>query len=314
MRVVINPAANVSRQAAEHYRLEVAPLHIVVDGATKDGREPISLDEIDGWIAKSKQFPHAVGTSASEFSAIFSRLARDDRDLVAVMSSRKLIHSHGAAVAAAKALHDRASTQSARVAVVDSLMTDVATGLLAFVAGEAAAARVPLDLTVQTLETMARRSACVWTVATLDNLVRSGRAAFLKAWLADALNMKPVIGFVDGDVKSIGRFSGSSDRVDELARFAVSAAGKAKKVWVGVAHGGVPEEAIRLEWHLRRLLPVEYIYRQPLSPGVYLYGGRGALLVAVLPVDGLPWTPSVPPDFSEKVDRPAVPGRPRTVP
>jgi hypothetical protein len=54
-------------------------------------------------------------------------------------------------------------------------------------------------------------------------------------------------------------------------------------------------------WHVRRTLPVEYVYRQRLSASIYLHGGPGSLCLAVTQLDGLAWTPPVPPPFSEKV-------------
>jgi DegV family protein with EDD domain len=299
MRVVVNPSANLTKAVVDHYGIEVAPLHVVVDGVQKDGRLPTTLADIDAWIAASKTFPYAVGTSASEFVSIFGRLAKEDPEILAVLSSKKLIQSHAAATAAAKAISERVSMERVRIHVVDSMATDIGTGLLAMIAGEAARAGVPVAIAGPTLESLARRGLCVWTVATLDNLVRGGRATFLKAWIAGALNVKPVIGFVDGEAVSLGRYSGSADRVVELGDYAVKAAKGAKRVWIGIGHGGGAEEAVRLEAHLRRLLPVEFAYRQPLSASVYLYGGPGSLAVAVVPVDSVSWKLSAPPSFSE---------------
>ena len=300
MRVVVNPAANLTRAVVEHYRIEVAPLYIMVDGVAKDGRDPIALRDVDTWVRDAKTFPYAVGTSAAEFVGIFSLAVRDDPEILAVLSSRKLIKSHSAATAAAKAVRERIPNERIRIFVIDSMMTDTATGLLAMAAAEAAKEGQPAQLVAETLEAIARRGCCIWTPATLDNLVRGGRATFLKAWIADALNVKPVVGFVDGDVKSVGRISGSADRVVELGKCAIKAAGRSKRVWLGVAHGAVPDEAVRLEEYLRRALPVEYVYRQPLSPGVYLYGGPGSLAVTVLPMDAVGFPLPVPPSFSER--------------
>lgn len=241
-----------------------------------------------------------MGTTAAEFTSIFARVAPEDPHVVAVMTSRKIIQSYASALAAAKVIEERPAYARARIAVVDSTVTDVGAGLVALVAGEAAKSGISHALAVQTLEAVAARTTFVLVVSTLDNLVRGGRAGFLRAWLAERLDLKPLIGFVDGNLKGVGRVSGKADRVVELA----SAVGKMllhpKKVWVGISHGGAPEDALRLEEHVRRTLPVEYVYRQRLSASIYLHGGPGALCLAVTELDGLAWTPTVPPPFSEK--------------
>jgi DegV family protein with EDD domain len=151
------------------------------------------------------------------------------------------------------------------------------------------------------LEAVAARTTLVLVVSTLENLVRGGRAGFLRAWLADALDLKPVISFVDGNLKGVGRISGKADRVVELTNAVGRTMLQPKKVWVGISHGGAPQDALRLEEHVRRTFPVEYVYRQRLSASIYLHVGPGALCLAVTQLDGLAWTPTPPPLFSEKV-------------
>jgi DegV family protein with EDD domain len=361
MRVVTNPGSNLTPEAVEHYSFEVAPQQIVAGDGSHDCRAPVALADVDRWIAASKEFPHVVGTTASEFASIFARVAREDPEVVAIMTSRKIIQSHASALAAAKVVEERAAFARARIAVVDSTVTDVGAGLVCLVAGEAARAGIPHSLAVQTLEAVASRTTMVLVVSTLENLVRGGRAGFLRAWLADALDLKPLIGFVDGALTGVGRISGKADRVVELASAVGRTVVKPKRVWVGIAHGGAPLDAVRLEehvrrtlpveyvyrqrlsasiylhggpgslwhvrrtlpveyvyrqrlsasiylhggpgslWHVRRTLPVEYVYRQRLSASIYLHGGPGSLCLAVTQLDGLAWTPPVPPPFSEKV-------------
>jgi hypothetical protein len=74
-----------------------------------------------------------------------------------------------------------------------------------------------------------------------------------------------------------------------------------KRVWVGISHGGAPDDALCLEEQVRRTLPVEYVYTQRLSACIYLDMAPGALCLAVAQLHGLAWTPPPPPSFSETV-------------
>ena len=57
----------------------------------------------------------------------------------------------------------------------------------------------------------------VLTVKTLDNMVKGGRASFLKAWLGNVLGQRPLISFVDGALKAVDRYSTRDERCEVIA-------------------------------------------------------------------------------------------------
>lgn len=297
MRIVTNPGSNLAQSALDHYAIEIAPQRIMVDGTEHDTRPGIPLDIVDRWIHAAKEFPHVVGTTANEFGQLFTALGRTDPQMLAVMTSRKVIQSHGAALAAARVLAEHPTHKSLRIAVVDSTTTDVGAGLIALAAGEAAKAGLPLTEAVEALTRMANGTRLALTVATLDNLVKSGRAGFLRAFAANFFDMKPIIGFVEGELKTIGKVSGKADTTLALAKD-LATIGAGRKVWLGVAHGNAPEKAARLVEQVKRELDVVYTYVRPLSSSIYLYTGPGSVCGVVTPIDDLPWAPPSPPDFS----------------
>jgi DegV family protein with EDD domain len=297
MQIVTNPGSNVPAKAVDHYGMVIAPQQIVVDGKSHDTRHAIALGQVDIWVKTAREFPHAVGTTALEFTQIFSQLAKDDREIVVVMTSRKIIQSYAAATAAARTLSERPQFASTKIAVVDSTFTDLGAGLLAIACGEAKLAHAPMDRVVSALETMAAEGRFVMTVTTLENMVKGGRAGFLRTWIADFLKIKPIIGFVKGEIISIGKMSASGDRCKAIMSDLVKI-GKGRRVWAAISHGGASEEAARLAEELRATFDVAYLISAPLSPSIYLYGGPGSLCAAVLPIDTLAWEPPTPPDFT----------------
>ncbi|MEO7109673.1 MAG: DegV family protein [Polyangiaceae bacterium] len=298
MQIVTNPGSNLPAKAIEYYGITISPQQIVVDGKTHDTRRPIALDQVDIWVKTAREFPHVVGTTALEFTQIFSQLAKDDREIIAVMTSRKVIQSYAAAISAARTLMERPQFANAKIAVLDSTFTDLAAGLIALAAGEAKLASAPFARVVPSLEAMAAHGRFVMTLTTLENMVKGGRAGFLRAWLADFLNIKPILGMLDGEIKSIGKMSASGDRckaiVDDLVQV-----GRGRRVWAAIAHGNAPDDAAKLADQLRATFDVAYLISAPLSPSIYLYAGPRSLCAAVMPIDKLAWEPPTPgPDFS----------------
>ena len=145
MRLVTNPGSNRSAAAITRYDVHVTPQNIIVDGAAYDTRSEMSFETIDAWVRTAKVHPYVVGTTAAEFVGLFRELAARDREMLVVMTSRKIIGSHDAAVSAAKTLGSQRGFVDVRIRVADTGMTDVGAGLATILAGEAKRAGASLD-------------------------------------------------------------------------------------------------------------------------------------------------------------------------
>ncbi|MEO7109672.1 MAG: DegV family protein [Polyangiaceae bacterium] len=297
MRIVINQGANLPDRAIAHYPLIVAPAHIVVDGKSHDPSEGVSHEQLDDWVKHAREFPHLVGTTAQEFAHMFTEIARDDSEIVVVAASRKLIGTYAAASSAARTVQERAAYFALKIAVVDSMLVDIGPGMLALAAGEAMRANLPMRKTVSVLETMASRARFCSTVATLDNLVRGGRASFLRAWVANFLNIKPLLAMENGEVANAGKIKGNADRAEAMAN-ELSKTGAGRRVWVGIAHGSDLTTAHALRRSLEKKFDVVYSLTIPVNPTAYLHAGRGSIFAVVFPIDDLGWELPTPPDFS----------------
>src|SRR5690349_7108042 len=130
MRIVTNPGANLPAVMLAHYGIALAPQQIVVDGTSHDTREEVTLAQVDAWVRTAKEHPYVIGTTAAELATLFTEVGRDNEDILAIMSSRKIISSYDAAVSATRTLakHDRYA--KLRIRVVDTTVTDLGAGMI----------------------------------------------------------------------------------------------------------------------------------------------------------------------------------------
>lgn len=297
MRIVTNPGSNLPTAAIRHYDLAITPQKIVVDGVTHDTRDIPDSATVDAWVRSAKEHPHVLGTSAAEFVTLFRQLAASDRKILAIMTSRKLIGTHAAAVAAARTLQSLPGNEDLTIDVIDTETTDLGAGLVTLLAGEALRAGLTRRKIVEVIDSFARQQAMLLTVETLDNLVKGGRASFLRAWIADFLSLRPLITFVEGNLKSIDKSSRRGDVEQAIADRLIATVGPGRPVWVGVNHGGAPEKGEALAQKLAAGLDVRYCLVRPYSPSIHLHVGPGAVGAMACPIDKLPWTPTTPPKF-----------------
>jgi DegV family protein with EDD domain len=289
MRILTNPGANLPPELVERHRIELTSTTIIVDGEEHDCRAQIPLERVDEWVATAREHPYVLGTSAAEFASQMIALSEDDPELLVVMSSRKIMQSHDAALSAVRTLGSRRTSDALRVRVVDSSSTDLGLGLLVLAAAGAAQAGLGLDETADLLETMAEQGRFALIPRTIENLVRGGRASFLRGWMAKMLGLRPILGFVDKEVQAVGKCSAKDDYPEVLAKWFAEQVDD-RRVWVGVLHGDVPTDAARLLELLRERFDVTYALVQPITPSVYLHAGPAALGAVVYPADILPFT------------------------
>lgn len=116
----------------------------------------------------------------------------------------------------------------------------------------------------------------------LEGLVKGGRASFLRSWMANMLNVRPILGFDEGDLCAAARVSTKDDVIAALADH-LGGQLRGGPVWVGVAHGNDPERGEALVTALRGAFEVEYVYAVPVSPSIYLHTSAGSVCAAVFP-------------------------------
>ena len=290
VRILTNPGANLPPETIERYDIALTSSSIVVDGHTHDARDSVSLGDVDRWVESAKEHPFVLGTSAAEFVKCYVDIGvTQGTELCVVMSSRKIIQSYDAACSAARTL--AAKVHGAPVAVVDTTMTDLGLGLPVLLAAEAARAGLPLAQIVAATEAMSAVGRFAFVPRTLDNLVRGGRASFLRSWLANVLGVRPILSFVDGEAGLVGKCSVNADPAQVLVDWLVKKIPEGVPAWIGVCHGGVPEDAARVSALLHARYDVRLAIVREISATVYLHAGPRSLGAVVFPIADLPWQP-----------------------
>jgi DegV family protein with EDD domain len=291
MRVITNPGSNLSDATAARYQIEVPPQRISVDGVLHDTRKGVTQATIDQWVRSAKVHPFVLGTSAAEFANIFRAVAEKDSEILSIMSSRKLIGSYSGATAAARALCGSPGYEQLRVEVIDTGSTDFGAGFATVLAAEARDAGLPLREICAVVDRFCVEGTLALLPASLDYLVKGGRASFLRAWIADFFKLTPLITFKDGELSVVEKLSRSPDILTKVVDWYAKRLGEGREVWCAVGHGGDPERAAELARLIAARFDVKLEVVKPIHSSIYMHVGPGALGTFVFPIDKLPWRP-----------------------
>ena len=292
MVIVTNPGANLSARSLAHYGIVLTPQRIIVEGVEHSTRVTTALATVDDWVRTAKDHPYTLGTTAAEAAEVFRRIAETDPEIVVITASRKIIGTYTASVAAARAIQAR--DPRIKIAVIDTAVTDIGAGLTTMFAAEAARAGHAHAQVVSEAENFSKSGRMVIWCKTLDYLVKGGRASAMRAWLAKQFDVTPLLGFVDGEPKLVGRIPVGADIASKLAEKLAELIGPRCPVWCGITHSENFDTARRLMLEIEDRFDVRGQIIRQTHPSIYLHVGPGSIGCAVYPLDTRTWVPAPP--------------------
>lgn len=187
--LVTDSTCDLAAAAWNACRALVVPLHVTLGDVTYLDGVDLSPPDFYRRFAEAGQAAHSSQPSAGEFDQAYRRLLADYESVVSVHISGRLSGAVESARTAAQCIDAR------RIHVVDSRQVSVGLGLVVQAAGDAIAAGLSAEAVVMATEAAARKTR-VWGVTpSLDVAVKGGRVSPRVAFLADSVNLKPIVAF-----------------------------------------------------------------------------------------------------------------------
>ena len=196
--IVTDSSCDLPRRLIERFKIGVAPL-IVRFGPEEYEDGELSTDEF--WEkAAGPHPPYTSQPSVGRFEELYERLSAQGKQVLCLTITGKHSGTFNAASLAAQRF-------GRTVQVFDSLSLSLGLGLQALAAAQAAQAGRSMQEILALVEDLRARARLTIVLDSLENLRRGGRAdAFIAIVdrMTRALNIKPVINVVDGQLRLLG--------------------------------------------------------------------------------------------------------------
>jgi DegV family protein with EDD domain len=251
----------------------VVPLYVRF-GADEGLREYVDITSADFYrrLRESRTPPKSSQPSPADFAAVFGELEGFERILCVVLSS-KLSGTFASAELAAQEF-------DGRVRVLDSRVTSGGTVILA----DAIQRRLDRGTDDDEIDALVERfradRGLLFTVDTLEYLVRGGRVGKAAGFAGELLSVKPILAFDDGEVSPLRRVRGRAKALGELEEiFRDSTEGQDDpELHVGVGHAEALEECEEIVRRVRAARPRASLdIVTTLGPVIGTHGGPGTL-------------------------------------
>jgi fatty acid kinase fatty acid binding subunit len=268
--VVLDSTADLPDPQARHPNWRLVPLYVRFGDETFREYVDISAEEFYRRLRGSSQPPKSSQPSPADFEAVFDSLSDYERILCVVLSSKISGTYESARLAADPA--------GEHVQVIDSGVTSGGTVILA----DAIQRRLDRGTEEKEIDALVERfkreRGLLFTVDTLEYLIRGGRIGKAAGLAGQLLSVKPILVLDDGEVAPLKRVRGRRKAIAEMERLFVEGSQDGSGLHVGVAHADAQEDCDELAGRVRAARPHAALdLVLTLGPVIGTHGGPGTL-------------------------------------
>ena len=276
--ILTDSSAHLPLAIQKELNIAVQPLWLIWDGQSlRDGID-IESSEFYKRLKNSKTLPTSSQPSVEEFKTYFHELGKHGDSIAAIMVSSKISGTYASAKTAADEIPEL------NIRVVDTLTCAMGLGLMVIEAARMAATDRSLDEITAATEKMKQSIYTLFVVDTLDYLFKGGRISGGKHLLGTALNIKPILHFLDGQIKPLTQARSKKKALVTMLDIIEERLGKNSMQEAAVMDVDAPDEGDKVaELILTRFNPTN-IRRTGVSPVVGTHIGPGTVGVSFYPV------------------------------
>jgi DegV family protein with EDD domain len=269
--VVVDSTADLPDPQSRHANWRLVPLYVRFGDETLRDHVDLSAEDFYRRLREASASPQTSQPTPADFSAVFEALSAYER-IVCVLISGKLSGTVESALVAAQ------SEEAGRVTVIDS---ESASGGIVILA-DAIQRRLERGTSEEEIDDLAarfrRQAGLLFTVDTLDYLVRGGRVGKASGLAGQVLNVKPILTIREGEVAPLKRVRGRAKALAELERLLAEGTDDEPGLHVGVAHADARREADELVRRIESARPRASLdFFTELGPVIGTHGGPGTL-------------------------------------
>lgn len=277
VRIIADTGSDLPADLLEQYDIEMIPLKVTFDdNETYLDRIEISPAQFVEKMLSSKTLPKTSAPDPQTIISSYEKGLKEAGEVIFICISSALSSTFQTGQMA------RDMVDSNNVKVFDTLTASLGTGIAAVKAARMAARGLKADDIIKQLTEHRATREVLFTLDTLENVVKGGRLSKIQGMAGSLLNIKPILRGNDAGVPEVvekirGRKKAVLRMVDMLEEILGETVGEKL---IGITHVSCPEEAEKLAAMIKsRFSPREEIIIAEMGATVGTYAGVGGLMV-----------------------------------
>lgn len=276
-KIVIDSCGEFLEQWKTDDRFESVPLVLTVGGENIVDDETFDQAEFLKKVAACEECPKSACPSPERYMKAFECEAER---IYAITLSSELSGSYNSAVLGKNLLLEEHPEK--KIHVFNSRSASVGETLIAMKIEECEKAGLSFEEVVRTVEEYISGQNTFFVLENLDTLRKNGRLSGVKAFVATALKIKPVMGSTDeGTICQLDQARGMNKALVKMMEHIVSKTSDGEKKVLAICHCNCPERAEMFKEAIaEKLNPAQIIVLNTAGVST-MYANDGGIIVAV---------------------------------
>ena len=274
VRIISDTLSSIPVEEARKMKIPLLP-QIVIFGeeSYRDDTEIDSATFIER-LKKSNVLPKTTAPYPHLYQPILEDLNKSGDEILIICPTSKMSGTFSRAMVAAQEFPD------GKITVLDTPLLGAGLGTLVRCALQWAETGLNAKDISQKVLDLAERNRTYFLVDTLEYLQKGGRIGAAKALVGSVLQVKPILGIENGEVKVIESLRTRKKALARFMELVTDHCPQSETSFLNVQHGGAFEEAKSLSAELSSKTGITNIPITNLPPAILVHGGPGVLGVS----------------------------------
>lgn len=240
-KIIIDSCGELTEELKSDGHFQNVPLEMEVNGCRIVDDE--TFDQLD-FLKKVKESPVGPKSSCPSPESYLERFEGEEEHIYVVTLSKELSGSYNSAVLAKKLYEEENGTDKKQICVFNSKSASVGETLIGMKAQECEEAGMTFEETVRTVEQYISGQNTYFVLETLETLRKNGRLSNMKAFVANALNIKPVMASTpEGEICQLGQARGMTKALKKMVEELAARVTNSEKRILAISHCNCPDRA-----------------------------------------------------------------------
>lgn len=276
-RIIIDSCGELTPEMQKDERIESAALTLEVDGVRIIDDETFNQADFLKRVAESPECPKSACPSPERYLQAFEKEADH---YYAVTLTGELSGSYNSAMLGRNLALEKAPDK--KIYVFNSKSASVGETLIAKKIIECESAGMEFEKIIETVEAYIESQGTYFVLENLETLRKNGRLSNLKAFVATALKIKPVMHATpEGTIAQLDQARGINKALMKLADYVVERSADSASKTLAISHCNCPERAKMLRDAILERMPVKDSFILDTRGVSTMYANDGGVIVVI---------------------------------
>lgn len=278
-KIVVDSCGELPEELKCDGHFQTVSLELEVDGCRIRDDETFNQQDFLRRVKESPTGPKSSCPSPEEYMSAYEGEAEH---VYVVTLSAKLSGSYNSAVLGKNLYEEEHEDSKKQIYVFNSRSASIGETLIAMKVQELEEAGLPFDEVVEKTESYIDSQNTYFVLETLETLRKAGRLTNLKAFIANTLNIKPVMGSTDeGTICQLDQARGINKALDKMVQLVVARVKDSEDCALAISHCNCPERAQLVKEKIEKLAKFKKIIIINTAGVSSMYANDGGVIMAV---------------------------------